>query len=65
MIIEGKFRRKQCEIADHSLIHERMHSKTVHEDRHNKNFHSDMYFGHMSNNKKRKGGENGRKKENI
>ena len=31
--------------GDHSLIHDRMHGKTVHEDMHNKNIHSDMHLG--------------------
>ena len=46
---------KKYGIADHGLIHDRMHRKTIHEDMHKKNIHSDMHFGHNSNNKSRFG----------
>ena len=46
---------KKHRIADHSLIHDRMHSKTIHEDMHNKNVHSNMHFGRISNNNNRFG----------
>ena len=44
---------KEHGIADHSLIHDRMHGKTIHEDAHKKNIHSDMHFGSNSNNKRK------------
>lgn len=55
---------KEHGIADHQLIHDRMHSHTVHEDMHHKNIHSDMHFGHNSNNNNNKDtfGHNSRKK---
>lgn len=41
---------KEHGIANHSLIHDRMHDKTKHEDMHKKNIHSDMHFGNNSDN---------------
>lgn len=38
---------KEHKIGDHSLIHARLHGKTIHEDMHKKNIHSDMHIGHM------------------
>ncbi len=36
-------------IANHQLLHDRMHNKTIHEDMHHKNIHSNMHFGHITN----------------
>ena len=43
-----EFSMKEYGIADHNLIHDRMHGKTIHEDMHNKNIHSDKHFDNIS-----------------